>query len=122
MKVTIGYGKDETFELEIDNKQLIGVYNPNSVEKIDYNKAIDEALASPLGKESFDAFIDTDERIVFIVNDGTRPTPTRKVLARIYPKIKDKDIYFIVATGCHRAPTDIVTGKQIGRASCRERV
>ncbi len=106
MKVTIGYGKDEKFTLDISDKQLIGVYNPNSVPKIDYNHAIDEALSSPLGKESFDHFIDTNERIVFIVNDGTRPTPTRKVLARIYPKIKEKDIYFIVATGCHRAPTE----------------
>lgn len=40
MKVKVGYGKDETFELEIDDKQLIGVFNPNCVEKIDYNKAI----------------------------------------------------------------------------------
>ena len=117
MKVSVGYGRDETFELEISEKQLVGVYNPNSVSKIDYNQALDEALVQPLGKESFDHFIDTDERIVFIVNDGTRPTPTRKVLARIYPKIKEKDIYFIVATGCHRAPSEeewhFILGKEI---------
>ena len=117
MKVLVGYGKDETFEMDIDDKQLIGVYKPNPVLKIDYNKAIDEALLQPLGKESFDHFIDTDERIVFIVNDGTRPTPTRKVLARIYSKIKEKNIYFIVATGCHRAPTQeewhFILGKEI---------
>lgn len=117
MKVLVGYGKDETFEMDIDDKQLIGVYKPNPVSKIDYNKAIDEALLQPLGKESFEHFIDTDERIVFIVNDGTRPTPTRKVLARIYSKIKEKNIYFIVATGCHRAPTQeewhFILGKEI---------
>ena len=117
MKVLVGYGKDETFEMDIDDKQLIGVYKPNPVSKIDYNTAIDEALLEPLGKESFDHFIDTNERIVFIVNDGTRPTPTRKVLARIYSKIKEKDIYFIVATGCHRAPTQeewhFILGKEI---------
>ncbi len=106
MKVAVKYGKDETFDLDINDKQLVGIYNPNNVAKIDSNQAIDEALNNPIGKESFDRFIDTNERIVFIVNDGTRPTPTRKVLARIYPKIKDKDIYFIVATGCHRAPTE----------------
>ena len=117
MKVLVGYGKDETFEMDIDDKQLIGVYKPNPVSKIDYNTAIDEALLEPLGKESFDHFIDTNERIVFIVNDGTRPTPTRKVLARIYSKIKEKNIYFIVATGCHRAPTQeewhFILGKEI---------
>ena len=117
MKVLVGYGKDETFEMDIDDKQLIGVYKPNPVSKIDYNKAIDEALLQPLGKESFEHFINTDERIVFIVNDGTRPTPTRKVLARLYSKIKEKNIYFIVATGCHRAPTQeewhFILGKEI---------
>jgi nickel-dependent lactate racemase len=117
MKVTVGYGKDEKFDLDIREQQLVGVYNPNSVAKIDYNHAIDVALEKPIGKESFDHFSDTNERIVFIVNDGTRPTPTRKVLARIYPKIKDKDIYFIVATGCHRAPTEeewhFILGKEI---------
>lgn len=117
MQVCVSYGKDEAFELDISDKQLVGVYKPNSVAKIDYNQAIDKALIKPLGKESFDAFIDTDERIIFIVNDGTRPTPTRKVLARIYPKIKDKDIFFIVATGCHRAPTQeewhFILGKDV---------
>lgn len=117
MKLSVPYGKDEVFAMDIDEKQLVGIYRPNGVDKIDCNRAVDEALANPLGKESFDYFIDTDERIVFIVNDGTRPTPTRKVLARIYPKIKDKDIFFIVATGCHRAPTEeewhFILGKEI---------
>ena len=117
MKVTVGYGKETKIDLEIADEQLIGVFNPNSVEKIDYNQAIDEALSQPLGRSTFDDFIDTKERIVFIVNDGTRPTPTRKVLARIYPKIKDKDVFFIVATGCHRAPSEeewhFILGKDI---------
>ena len=117
MKVTVGYGKETKIDLEIADEQLIGVFNPNSVAKIDYNQAIDEALAQPLGRSTFDDFINTKERIVFIVNDGTRPTPTRKVLARIYPKIKDKDVFFIVATGCHRAPSEeewhFILGKDI---------
>lgn len=117
MKVTVGYGKEKKIELNIEDTQLLGVFNPNSVAKIDYNRAIDKALAKPLGRSKFDDFIDTKERIVFIVNDGTRPTPTRKVLARIYPKIKDKDIFFIVATGCHRAPSEeewhFILGKEI---------
>lgn len=105
MNVKIGYGKDEIIELNIADKQLIGVFSPNEVEKIDYENAINTAIEKPLGRSSFDEFINTNEKIVFIVNDGTRPTPTRKVLKSIYPKIKDKDIFFIIATGCHRAPT-----------------
>lgn len=117
MKVDINYGKDEHFNLDIDDQQLVGIYNPNPVRKVDYNRAIDTALAHPLGQQPFDQFLNTDERIVIIVNDGTRPTPTRTVMARIYPQIRDKDLQVIVATGCHRAPTkeewDFILGREI---------
>lgn len=117
MDISINYGKDESFNVDINENNLIGIYNPNKVEKIDYNLAIDEALEKPFNQKKFHDFIDTNERIVFIVNDGTRPTPTQKVLARIYPLIKDKDIFFIVATGCHRGPTEeewhFILGKEI---------
>ena len=117
MKVDVGYGRDEIITVDIKDEQLVGVYSPNTVPKVDYKKAINDALANPINYESFDKFIDTKERIVFIVNDGTRPTPTRKVLLEIYPKIKDKDVLFIIANGCHRDPTEeeyhFIFGKEI---------
>lgn len=106
MEVKVPYGKDESFKIEVNDSQLTGVFNPNKVEKVNQDAAIDEALNNPFDSESFEKFMDTDERVVFIVNDGTRPTPTAKVLSHIYPKIKDKNIYFIIATGVHRAPTE----------------
>lgn len=117
MKVKVPYGKDEQFSIDVEDSQLTGVFNPNKVKKVDQDSAIDKALDNPFDSESFEKFMDTDERIVFIVNDGTRPTPTAKVLSHIYPKIKDKNIYFIVATGVHRAPTEeeynFIFGKDI---------
>lgn len=116
MQVTVGYGKD-TRDLELAPERLIGVYLPNAVAKIDQAAAIEEALAHPLGAASFADFIAGPDRIVVIVNDGTRPTPTARILARIYPQLRDKDLLVIVATGCHRAPTeeewDFILGPQI---------
>lgn len=117
MQVKIPYGKSENFNLNVDKKNLVGVYGPNEVEKVDADKAIDEALNNPFDSESFQRFMDTDEQVVFIVNDGTRPTPTAEVLKHIYPMIKDKNIYFIIATGIHRKPTEdeykMIFGKEI---------
>lgn len=117
MQVKIPYGKDGHFDVNVNDKNLMGVYGPNEVKKVDADKAIDDALNNPFADESFDQFMDTDDRVVFIVNDGTRPTPTAKVLKHIYPKIKNKNIYFIVATGIHRAPTEdeyeMIFGKDI---------
>lgn len=117
LKVNVPYGKNDSFEIDVPGKQLLGVFDPNDVKKVDSDDAIDQALANPFDSESFNNFIDTSDRIVFIVNDGTRPTPTAKVLKHIYPKIKDKNIFFIVATGVHRAPTEeeyeMIFGKDI---------
>ncbi|GEO68707.1 transcriptional regulator [Levilactobacillus acidifarinae] len=106
MQVKVPYGKDEQFAIEVPQRQLTGVFNPNRVDKVDADAAIDQALAHPFDEASFTQFMDTDERVVFIVNDGTRPTPTAKILSHIYPQIKDKNIYFIIATGVHREPTE----------------
>lgn len=48
MKVTIGYGKDEKFDVEISDKQLIGVYNPKSVPKIDQHDTINDGTRALL--------------------------------------------------------------------------
>ncbi|MFT8908724.1 MAG: lactate racemase domain-containing protein, partial [Lentilactobacillus diolivorans] len=91
MKVTVPYGQSDSFHIDVADNQLVGVFNPNKVKAVNGDDAIDSALNHPFDNESFDQFMDTDEQVVFIVNDGTRPTPTAKVLKHIYPKIKDKN-------------------------------
>ena len=116
-KVCVGYGRDEIIELEIEAKNLVGVYEPNIVPKIDCHRCLADALAQPLGRPSFDEFVAGDEKIVVIVNDGTRPTPTRHLLEEIYPRIADKDLLFVIATGIHRESTqeeyEFIFGKDL---------
>ncbi len=117
MRVSVGYGRDEKIELEIEQKNLLGVFEPNVVPKIDCHRCLVDALAAPLGRSSFDDFIAGDERIVVIVNDGTRPTPTRHLLAEIYPRLAGKDLLFVIATGVHRESTqeeyEFIFGKDL---------
>lgn len=117
MNICVNYGKDEKITIDINRENLIGIFEPNEVDKFNEITLIKEALNNTLNQKSFDDFIDTKEKIVIIVNDGTRPTPTAKVLSQIYPKIKDKNKVFIIANGCHRDPTDdeyeMIFGKEI---------
>ena len=112
MDIKIPYGK-EYVTVNVEDKNVEGIYYPNEVEKTDYKKQLKEVLEN----EKFEEFSNTEEKIVFIVNDGTRPTPTSKILSEIYDDIKDKNIYFIIATGAHRAPTEeeyeYIFGKEI---------
>ena len=117
MQIPIRYGKDDIIDLSVPEKNLLGVFNPNPVAKFDETALIAKALANPINQKSFDEFIAGEQKIVIIVNDGTRPTPTAKILKQIYPKICEKNKIFIIATGCHREGTqeeyEMIFGKEI---------
>ncbi len=105
MNISVPYGQDEQ-TIQLDDKNLAGIVHPNEVDTKDEFETLQNALANPIGTESFKEFIGHGGKILFIVNDGTRPTPTAKVLDIIEDDIADVDVNFIIATGCHRAPTD----------------
>ena len=117
MQIPIRYGKDDIIDLSVPGKNLLGVFNPNPVAKFDETALIAKALANPINQKSFDEFIAGEQKIVVIVNDGTRPTPTAKILKQIYPKISEKNKIFIIATGCHRQCSldeyEMIFGKEI---------
>lgn len=105
MKIKIGYGKED-FLLQIPDNNVAGVVYPNEVSVGSETEALVNAIDNPINSVSFDQFLSDAKDILFIVNDGTRPTPTAKVLEILYDKIKNRDVRFIIATGMHRAPTD----------------
>ncbi len=105
MRIDIPYGRD-FLETYIDDDCFGEIVYPNEVAIQDEVETLLHALENPIGCRSFDAFLEDTRDVLFIVNDGTRPTPTAKVLDIIHPKIRNYNIRFIIATGCHRAPTE----------------
>ncbi len=105
MRIEIPYGRD-FLEAYINDENFGEMVYPNEVEVSDEALSLMKALDNPIDSKSFDSFLHDAKDVLFIVNDGTRPTPTAKVLEIIHDKIKDKNISFIVATGCHREPTE----------------
>jgi nickel-dependent lactate racemase len=104
MQVNIPYGK-EKIEVEILNNYEI--LNPNEVKIGNENDIIEKALKNPICKEPFDQFASQADRLLVIVNDATRPTPTQKILKFLYPVLSSHpNLKFLIATGVHRAPTD----------------
>jgi len=99
MKYTIKYNK-KPVELNIPDNTVI--ISPRNVEKKDQQQIVLKGLANPLDSPKLENFLEGKDTILIIVNDGTRPTPTAKILETIYPTIKDKKITIIVATGVHR--------------------
>jgi nickel-dependent lactate racemase len=105
LRVGIPYGR-ETINVQVEEQNIGEIVFPNEVKIGNEKKHIEQALSNPISSKRFDEFISDAKDILFLVNDATRPTPTAKVLKTLYPKIKDKDIKFLIATGMHRAPNE----------------
>jgi len=104
MQVDLPYGK-EYIKVNVPDDHEVLV--PNKVSIKDEEKLIEEALENPIGFESFDEFNDKADRLLVIINDATRPTPTSKILKYLLPVLSSHpDVKFLVATGVHRAPTE----------------
>lgn len=104
MQVDIPYGKEK---IKVDIPENYEILVPNKVSIKDEEKLITDALDNPLGFESYDEFADECDRLLVIVNDATRPTPTSKILGYLLPVLSSHpDVKFLVATGVHRAPTE----------------
>jgi len=104
MQVKIPYGKENVnINIPEDSEILV----PKKVKIQDENKLIEDALENPIGFESYDEFADDCEKILVIINDATRPTPTSKILKYLLPVLSSHpDVKFLIATGVHRAPTE----------------
>ena len=105
MQIQIPYGKTEKININLDSKFVSGIREPNEVTINDEFQTLKNAIENPINSENINEFLKDSKDILFIVNDGTRPTPTAKVLDVLYEKIKNCNIKFIIATGTHRAPT-----------------
>jgi nickel-dependent lactate racemase len=105
MKQSIPY-KQDSIEVEIDQDRIAAVLEPKEVPvEDDPHKTVRDALEHQAG-EDLDAFISTPGPLLVIVNDGTRPTPTRVVLEVLADALEREDARFVIATGAHRGATE----------------
>ncbi|MDR2054119.1 MAG: nickel-dependent lactate racemase, partial [Treponema sp.] len=131
MKIEIPY-LQKTFPLEFSEENLLAIAEPNGIPGVSSfpgspEAVLAEALERPLGKNSFTAdgkrqeggeagktlaeFLEGGKRILVIVNDATRPTPTAAMLGSLMPRFRkagvpNDGLTLLVATGAHRAPTE----------------
>ncbi|MCL1905195.1 MAG: lactate racemase domain-containing protein, partial [Methanomassiliicoccaceae archaeon] len=105
MKIDIKYGKEGAQNIDVPEKNLVGIFYPKDVRCEASDKVINEAIDDPIGYDSLSEFLKGGRDIVFIVNDGTRPTPTAKVLDALSKRMDLRDARYLIATGTHRDMT-----------------
>jgi len=107
MVVEFGYGK-KSINLDIPQSKLVGVYKPDYVTEInDIPCELKKTLGSPTGTKPLLELLSGKFRIVIVVDDISRPIPTRLILNPLLDFIFEKnvnvkDVIVLVATGVHR--------------------
>ena len=64
--------------------------------------AIRRSIQNPVNFKDFSSFIADKHRILVVINDHTRPTPTAEVLKHL--NLRGKEVTTIIASGTHRPP------------------
>jgi len=116
MKIDIPY-LNKTFPLEFPEENLLALAEPNEYHCGDPVEALlAAALHNPSGPDgkqngiTLADFLSGGKKLLIIINDATRPTPTEVMLTGLIPVIEKAGLRnamtLIVATGVHRAPTD----------------
>lgn len=106
MLIEVKYGKDGSQKAEVPDSNYIGTYFPNEVVCGEPSAEVKRSLSAPIGSEPLGKFLEGGKDIVFIVNDGTRPTPTSLVLDALADTMDLRVPRYLIATGAHRAPTE----------------
>ena len=115
----LDYGK-ERVRIDAPSTVFDGVLEGTPPPRIPLRRAFDEAWNRPIGMGDPVQLIEPGERLVVVITDHTRPTPTREVFPLLWEKITGRvaveDVTLLVATGTHRAPTEEELESMLGDA------
>lgn len=108
MEVTFRSG-EMIEKIDIPKENLIAVLEPNQLtpNEQDENIILEKAIKNPIGCKALKELIRPGRKISIAVDDITRPTPTKRILNILIPKlldlgIKKSDIKITIGNGLHR--------------------
>jgi nickel-dependent lactate racemase len=79
MEIKVPYGQG-WLTIDCPEENLAGVIFPNEVLQREEREVLEQALANPIAAGPLGALLIDSPEILFVVNDGTRPTPTARIL------------------------------------------
>ena len=127
MKIDMPYSQS-TISTEIDDHRILGVLKNRPLPAVeDLECAVQRAIQNPIGSPPLREIVSNGDKIVIIVNDITRPSPSEIMVREIVRElneleISDQDITIVIATGTHRPNTPAEMKKMLGPIADRFQV
>ena len=121
MKWPLDFKPGVQIQAEVPDKNLLfhaAPIQPGAVP--DQNRIVDESLDNPIGVPRLETSLKPGMRIVVLVDDITRPTPTARILPPVLRRLEkagiaDDRITIIMAPGTHRPMTEEELVIKLGR-------
>lgn len=94
--------------VEIPDANLLGVYQPRTLDPAPDAKAvIESALDHPIGAPSLDELARSAKKVLLLSDDGTRGTPVARLLECLMPRLQragvvERNIQVLICKGSHR--------------------
>ncbi len=96
--------REKNLVIDIPDENILDIIHPRTLHHVNGREVLAQALNRPLEGVSFLESLRKTDRVLFIINDATRPTRTSDVLDVIEDTINEQS-RFLIATGAHRSPS-----------------
>ncbi len=119
---TLTFRHRVTTQVEIDDKNLVFKADPVKINKIpDQYKVVENAFNYPIGSDKLEHLLKKDQSVVVLVDDITRPTPSKDILPHVMKRIKaaeipNSSVTIVMAMGTHRPMTEQELEIKLGRS------
>jgi nickel-dependent lactate racemase len=120
MKITFPYpGYEKVGSVEVPDSNVLGVYAPRSAGDKDEEAILTQGFAAPYGASRLREMVKPTDRVLILIDDGTRGTPIPRLLKRVVGElleagVLDRQIQLLTAQGTHRKMTDSELRQKLG--------
>src|ERR671913_462120 len=120
MKLDFPYpGYERIAAVEVPDANLSGVYAPRAVGGVDEEAVLSRGFAEPHGATRLSEAVNRGDRVLILVEDGTRGTPVPRLLTHVLNHlhaagISDDSVTLLTAQGTHREMTEEELRQKLG--------
>jgi nickel-dependent lactate racemase len=128
VKIDFPYpGYEGIAPVEVPDARLMGVFGPRVLPDTDEAAVLRDGLAGPIGAPRLRDAVAASDRVLILIDDATRATPTERVLPAVLDELRaagvaNERIELLQAPGTHRPMTDAELRGKLGECYGRYRV